>query len=138
MSPVLLYVEDSEDEVFAVRRALGRYDSPVELAHAVDGQAALDWLEDALSRGAPLPHLILLDLNMPGMNGPALLSELRERPALDQVPVVVWTSSSEKAEVRATARLGARAYHVKPESPKAFARRLHAVLDYWLHAVEVA
>lgn len=138
MSPVLLYVEDSEDEVFAVRRALGRYGSPVELAHVVDGQAALDWLEGALSRGAPLPHLILLDLNMPGMNGPALLSELRERPALDQVPVVVWTSSSEKAEVRATARLGARAYHVKPESPKEFARRLHAVLDYWLHAVEVA
>ena len=118
--PVILLVEDNEDDVFLMRRALkgAKLDLPLQVAN--DGQEALDYLggigqfsDRALF---PLPELVLLDLKLPYVHGFEVLSWIGRQPALHNVPVVVLTSSPEERDLQKARDLGAAGYLVKPPS----------------------
>ncbi|HUR59436.1 MAG TPA: response regulator [Opitutaceae bacterium] len=116
--PTLLLVEDNEDDVFLMRRALRAANITLPLQLAQDGQEAIDYL-DGIGQFAdraqyPLPTLILLDLKLPYIPGLQVLTWIRYREGLKDLPVIVLTSSPEDKDRDKAAELGALSYHVKP------------------------
>lgn len=122
MSRVLI-VEDDPDLVALLRRWLERDGHQVE--HAADGAAALEQLA-----WAPLPHLVLLDVMLPKVDGFAVLQKIRAAPRTKGVPVVMISSLSRDRDAARGRELGANDYIVKPLMELDFLKRLeHLIKD---------
>jgi CheY-like chemotaxis protein len=114
MSRPILLIEDNPEDAEMMLRALDRAGVRRDIVHCSSGDEALSWLEGAPEEPHELPALVLLDLNLPGSDGKEILRELRGRPALSMLPVVVITSSRDESDVRACYRLGIQGYVQKP------------------------
>ena len=128
----ILIVDDNPGDVRLTVEALkdGRVQN--RLHTAKDGIEAIDFLR---RRGefadAPLPDLILLDLNMPRMNGWQLLAEVKDDAALKHIPVVILTGSRETADIAKTQNLHADWYVTKPIELEQFGRAVKSIMDFW-------
>jgi CheY-like chemotaxis protein len=111
-----MLVEDDELDVISVRRSLKKLDIPYELFTAFNGIEALEVLRGDAGKDAmePLPDVLLLDLNMPRMNGLELLAAIRGDDRLRNIRVYVLTTSGEESDRTATNRLGVSGYLIKP------------------------
>jgi CheY-like chemotaxis protein len=116
--PIVLLVEDEDNDVFLVRRYLRKMSEPVLLQRAKDGVEAIEYLEGRHKfsdrRLFPLPSLILLDIKMPRKDGFDVLEWFRGQPALHHIPIVMVTSSHIDSDMKKCLELGAKAYLVKP------------------------
>jgi two-component system response regulator len=130
--PVILLVEDSEDDVELTLRALRRSGIQSRVEVARDGVAALDYLQ----RGTPLPSVVLLDLNLPRLSGLEVLERLRAHPRTRLVPVVILTSSRDEADLARGYALGANSYVRKPVDYDAFMDAARQLGQYWLQLNE--
>lgn len=124
----LLLVEDDEVDVLSLERALARLPAAFPIEVARHGEAALEWLR---SENHPLPFLILLDINMPRMNGHEFLSEMRRDPALRTLPVAVLTTSPHEADRDRLYQLGIMAYLVKPTRSEEYVEMLRSLAEFW-------
>ncbi len=125
--PVLL-VEDDTIDAMTVRRAFRDLKVTNPLDHAVNGEEALARLHDETN---DKPCLILLDLNMPKMNGIEFLGIAKRDPALKKIPVVVLTTSSEERDVVESFRLSVAGYIVKPVDYGSFVDAIRTIDLYW-------
>ena len=125
--PVLL-VEDDTIDAMTVRRAFRDLKVTNPLVHVVNGEEALDRLHDETS---DKPCLILLDLNMPKMNGIEFLGIAKTDPALRKIPVVVLTTSSEERDVVESFRLSVAGYIIKPVDYRSFVDAIRTIDMYW-------
>jgi two-component system response regulator len=133
---VVLLVEDNADDEVLTLRAFKKSGIRNHVVVARDGAEALDWL---FARGAygtrsppTLPQLLLLDLNLPKINGLEVLLAVREHPRTKRLPVVLLTSSKEEQDVIAGYDLGANSYVRKPVDFVQFAEAIRALGLYWL------
>ena len=128
-SPVtVLLVEDNpDDEALTVHALRLRTTANVEVAR--DGQEALDYLIDDAK---DVPRLVLLDLELPNINGLEVLRRIRADERTRQVPVVILTSFSTPNDVAAAYRYGANSYVRKPVDFDQFADVIHQLGVYWL------
>lgn len=110
----ILLVEDDELDVISVQRSLRKIDQQYELLTAYNGIEALEMLHNALEKETPLPDVILLDLNMPKMNGVEFLKALRKDDALKHIKVFVMTTSGDESDRKTTEQLGVSGYLIKP------------------------
>ena len=124
MSPerrIILLVEDDEDDVFLMERALSQTRLEVPMRIATNGQEAIDYLSGKGPYGDraahPLPALIFLDLKLPFVNGFQVLEWMRSQPGLSDIQVLVLTSSPEDRDRQRAETLGVKAYLVKPPTP---------------------
>ena len=113
----LLLIEDNPDDVEIVKRLARSSDPAIEVAVSPTGAHALKWLGE---RGGQ-PDLILLDLGLPGMSGTAVLAAIKEHAALQDVPVIVLSGSSNDEDILEGVRLGAHSHIGKPISQADFA-----------------
>lgn len=115
----ILLVDDDEVDVMVTQRALAREAASNPVVVANDGIEALEALRGAAGRAPlPRPFVVLLDLNMPRMNGLEFLAELRRDPALCDAVVFVFTTSDTPSDVRAAFRHHVAGYIVKVGAPK--------------------
>jgi CheY-like chemotaxis protein len=129
----VLLVEDDPDHAELVRRGLEDYGSRLELTHVEDGEAALDFLRRRGPRDAPgRPHLILLDLRLPRIDGLEVLREIKGSPDLSDIPCVVLTTSRAEGDMVKAYRLHANSYLVKPGDYGQFVELIAGVERYWL------
>jgi CheY-like chemotaxis protein len=131
----ILLVEDNPADVKITQRALRESAVPVELIVVRDGQEAVDYLlrqPPHDSGNWRSPDLILLDLNLPGMNGREVLERVRATPALRHVPVVVLTTSRRQEDVQQMYAAGANTYIEKPQDFTRFVQVLQTIQQYWL------
>lgn len=116
----ILLVEDNEDDVFALRRAIKKAGINNPLRVATDGQQAIDFLTAAADPATrtqhPLPFVVLLDLKLPYRDGFEVLEWIRGQPHLSGLTVVMLTGSDERRDHQRASELGARSYLVKPAS----------------------
>ena len=130
-SAVILLVEDDEDDILFLRRAFKRADVKQAIRVARDGQEAIDYLsgkEQFADRGKyPLPCLIILDLKLPRKSGLEVLQWLRRQPELEDMPVVMVTSSGQEQDRNAAHHHGVEAYKVKPVSLDALVLLAHEI-----------
>ncbi|RYE93203.1 MAG: response regulator [Myxococcales bacterium] len=130
----LLLVEDSPDDYEAVARTLKKLNFGGTLEWVEGGEQALEFIDRALANDLP-PVLVLLDLNMPGMDGRAVLRELKSNDRSRAVPVVIYTTSNNPADVAYCYQHFANSYHVKPLGSDALRSSLETVLAYWFELV---
>ncbi|HEX3720459.1 MAG TPA: response regulator [Verrucomicrobiae bacterium] len=111
--PILLLVEDSEDDAFIFRWTFEKSGSDLDVCHVTNGAQAIEYLSKA---GGPegLPRIVLLDLKMPQLNGFDVLSWMKEQTFSCPVPVVVVSGSDQEEDRERARSLGAAAYFVKP------------------------
>lgn len=134
--PHLLLVEDDENDVFFLRRALQSAGATVQLHVATDGRQALDYLhgrngfEDRARY--PLPALVLLDLKVPYVSGLEVLRQIRADPKLRKLIVVVFTSSSLDSDVVQAYEIGANSFLVKPSRLEEQKEVASLIVRYWL------
>ena len=125
--PVLL-VEDDTIDAMTVRRAFRDLKVTNPLVHAVNGEEALAHLANGAN---DKPCLILLDLNMPKMNGIEFLGVAKTDPAMKKIPVVVLTTSSEERDVVESFRLSVAGYIIKPVDYRNFVDAIRTINLYW-------
>jgi CheY-like chemotaxis protein len=128
--PILL-VEDDCVDVMAVQRVLKEFEVRNPLVYAADGEEALAYLR---GKDNEMPCVILMDLNMPKMNGLELLKALRADAEFRDIPAVVVSTSAEKQDVARSLDLGAAAYIVKCFSYHEFRERMKAIQPYLVTA----
>ena len=132
----VLLVEDDPGDVELAKLALAQCAFPCQVTVAVNGKDAMAALRRLPPRAdAPAPDLVLLDLNLPQMNGREVLAQMRVDPALAGIPVVVLTTSDVERDVAACYDLGASGYVTKPVDVDELFRRVHAVAEYWFGTV---
>lgn len=133
---VILLVEDNHMDVELTLDAFREINlrNPVHVVKS--GEAALDYVHgrgDYTDRNNyPLPDLILLDLNLPGISGIDVLRELKSTQIIRRVPVIVLTSSKEESDRAATYDLGVNSFLVKPVQHGGFLTVVQEISDYWL------
>ena len=138
---VLLMADDDPADCLLTEKALRRADITCPLYVVHDGAELLDYLK---RRGdytdpeaAPRPSLILLDLNMPKVNGTEVLEQLRDEPELCRIPVLVLTTSDEERDIASSYALGANAYMVKPSAFDEMVSVAEIVKAHWLETVRL-
>lgn len=128
----VLLVEDNEDDVLITQRGFRQSRFAVNLHHVSNGLECLSFLrkEDGFS-GAPTPDLILLDLNMPVMDGREALSRIVADEELRKLPVVVLTTSSDDRDVLSMYQLRCSSYISKPVEYSKFKDLIESLGSYW-------
>lgn len=129
----MLIAEDDPDDLFLIRRTLHRLRPGLSIAAARDGIELFEYL--GCCNDAELPGLIIIDLNMPRMDGREVLRALRQDPRLCSLPVVVMTTSVEPEDFQRAKSLNAMAVISKPEQFTTMVSILRTLLDAELGAV---
>lgn len=136
MDKDILLVEDNPDDIELTRIAFAQADLESRLDVVRDGAQALDYL---FARGAyadrdpaRLPAIVLLDINLPKLNGREVLQAIRANEATRKLPVVVLTTSTEPFDVDASYQLGANSYIRKPVDFEQFVESVKQIGIYWL------
>ena len=133
---VILIVEDNEDDVELMRISFAKSKLKVDLHHAGDGEECMAFLrKEGKFAGAPTPDLILLDLNMPRMDGREVLTEMSRDQHFCHVPVVILTTSAADSEILSMYKLRCSSYIIKPVDFEKFQRVVQAITDYWFEVV---
>jgi two-component system, response regulator len=125
---MILLVEDNTDDIELTLRAFRKINIPCEVVVAKDGVEALE----LLTSSAALPHIILLDLKLPRLDGLEVLKRLRANPRTRVIPVVMLTSSTEQVDLMESYLNGANSYIRKPVDFTEFLNALQQLGVYWL------
>lgn len=124
----VLLVDDSPADRFLAQEVFATHGLDVHLTTSDSGEAALDSMHH---HHGHLPEVLLLDLNMPGMSGLDVLSEMKRDPELAHIPVVMFTTSQAKTDVEAAYRLQACAYLVKSPDFGVFLQQVESFITFW-------
>jgi two-component system, chemotaxis family, response regulator Rcp1 len=134
----ILLVEDSESDAELTIEALRSARVLNEVHRAIDGVDALEFLRrQGAYAQAPRPDLMLLDLNLPRMNGYELLELIKEEPSLLSIPVVVLTTSHAERDILRGYRLHANCYITKPVNLQDFLDVVQEIGNFWLQVVKL-
>jgi len=132
----ILLVEDNDNDVELTRESFNRSKLAVNLHHVKDGEECMAFLRKQDKYAAmPLPDVILLDLNMPRMDGREVLAEISSDQTLRHLPVVILTTSAEDKEILKMYKLRCSSYIIKPVDFEEFVRVIRAFAEYWLTVV---
>jgi CheY-like chemotaxis protein len=124
----ILLVEDDEVDIMIIQRALKELKIDHEVVYCGDGEEALKYLRGCIKEP---PCFILLDLNMPRMNGFEFLRVAKSDDSLKKIPIIVLTTSKARENITECFALGAAGYVVKPVSYEKFVEALRTLDSYW-------
>ncbi|MDO6470647.1 response regulator [Maribacter sp. 1_MG-2023] len=123
----ILLIEDDLIEVMKLKRTVSKLNLKHSITEAKNGEEALTYLRS----GEKLPDIILLDLNMPRMNGIEFLAILKADELLQYLPTVILTTSENRADLLKCYQAGIAGYVIKPLKYEDYEYKLNAVLEYW-------
>jgi two-component system, chemotaxis family, response regulator Rcp1 len=134
----VLLVEDSAGDVRLMKEVFSKCNSRVRLHVAPDGVEAMAFLRQwGAHQACPRPDLILLDLNLPKMDGREVLHLIKEDEGLKTIPTVVLTTSDATDDIKKVYQLQANCYLTKPVQLDAFERLVQSINDFWLTKVKL-
>ena len=129
----VLLVEDSPGDVRLTREAFREANRAIELHVATDGVEAMAFLrQEGIHANAPRPDFILLDLNLPKMDGREVLAHIKGDDKLKGIPTVILTTSEAEADIVKSYQLQANSYLSKPVQLDAFEALINSINDFWL------
>lgn len=123
----ILLVEDNLIEIMKMKRTLSLLKLKHTLHEAKNGEEALSFLEDR----SHIPDIILLDLNMPKINGIEFLRILKSKDDLKHIPTIILTTSSNQKDLLECYRTGMSGYILKPLKYEEYVKKIEVVLSYW-------
>ncbi|WP_234735460.1 response regulator [Tellurirhabdus bombi] len=131
----ILYIEDNEDDIDVFSRVIKKIDDKISCKIIDRGSEAVEYLTAKgkyASRLAPLPKVVLLDLNLPGYTGFDIIQQLRNEKRTKLLPIIVFSTSDNPKDINRSYELGVNAYIVKPGSYHTSNGLLRRVCDFWL------
>lgn len=132
----LLVAEDSDEDFAVFQRFMKRLDVQNPIYRCADGDEVLDFLyQEGDYQGQseiPRPSVILLDLNLPGLDGRELLKKIKQDESFRKIPIVVFTTSSNPEDVDLCYQRGANGYLIKPVGTPELQKTLQSFVDFWL------
>lgn len=135
----ILLIEDEPADANLVRMAMKESQTHCRVHHVFDGVEALAFLQRKGEKKTqtPCPDLILLDINMPCMNGLEFLAKVKEDEKLTSIPVVVLTTSDAGKDIKASYQMGAAGYITKPVDIDQFIDAMQHLNNYWFALVQL-
>lgn len=134
----VLLVEDNPGDVRLTREAFRDFDKTVRLHVAVDGVDAMAFLRhEGVHVHAPRPDFILLDFNLPKMDGREVLACIKNDEKLKTIPTIILTTSDAEVDVAKSYQLQANCYLVKPVQLDEFENLVRSISDFWLTKVKL-
>ncbi len=134
----LLVAEDSDEDFEVLQLLMQQMDVRNPIYRCTNGDKVLDFLykkgDYENSTTAPRPCVILLDLNLPGTDGRDVLEQLKQDQELKEIPIVVFTTSSNPKDVEFCYQKGANGYLIKPVDSSELEKTVQAFVEYWLEA----
>jgi chemotaxis family two-component system response regulator Rcp1 len=135
----VLLVEDSPGDVRLTREALRAANPAIHLHVASDGVEAMAFLrQEGIHLRAPRPDLILLDLNLPRMDGREVLIQIKQHDVLKTIPTIILTTSDAQADINRSYQLHANCYLSKPVQLEDFENLVKSINDFWLTKAKLA
>lgn len=138
---IILMVDDDPEDVFLTEHAFRKGKLANDFRSVSNGQEMLDYLRNEGEFTDPVahprPHIVLLDINMPVMNGFDALTEVRKDDRISDVPIVIMTTSREHVDISRGYASGASSYIAKPVTPQAMVEVVQAIEDYWMKIVQI-
>jgi CheY-like chemotaxis protein len=130
---VVLLVEDNPGDVRLTKEAFREANRTVSFHVAADGVEAMDFLRQRNAHlGAPRPDLILLDLNLPKLDGREVLAQIKGDDDLKTIPTIILTTSGAEADILRSYQLHANCYLSKPVQLEAFESLVKSINEFWL------
>jgi len=123
----VLMIDDDTIEIMKLNRVVSSMNLDHQITDAKNGEQALNFLEQKDG----LPDIIMLDLNMPKINGIELLTILKAKESLRHIPIIIVTTSSNNKDLLQCYKLGIAGYIIKPLKYKDYVNKIKKVLDYW-------
>ena len=123
----ILFIEDDTIETMKFQRAVSKLDSKHVLIEAKNGEEALEYLKS----GKALPDIIILDLNMPRMNGIEFLGILKKHDKIKYLPTIILTTSENRDDLLECYKIGIAGYIIKPLKYDDYETKIKTVLEYW-------
>ncbi|NML66561.1 response regulator [Hymenobacter sp. RP-2-7] len=139
LRPVLV-VEDNAEDFNALGRAFRKNALQNPVLRCENGDQALEYLQGygrAVGWPATLPAIVMLDLNLPGLDGREVLDVVKRDPRLHAIPVIIFSSSANTRDVEDCYYLGANSYLTKPIEYAALEEKIRLIISYWLDATEL-
>lgn len=127
----IIVADDDEDDRYFIKTAFESFTSQVKLHFAENGVALLQWLEQLHSSNEPFPSLILLDLNMPVMDGKNALGIIKKHPAFKSIPVIIFSTTANKADIANSYDAGANTFITKPSTYQSLEEMMKGIYAYW-------
>lgn len=138
MAIQVLLVEDSPGDVRLTQEAFGEANKSICLHVACDGIEAMAFLKrEGVHGNAPRPAIILLDLNLPMMDGREVLAHIKENESLKTIPTLILTTSVAETDILKSYQLQANCYLSKPMQLDAFEKMVRSINDFWLTRVKL-
>jgi chemotaxis family two-component system response regulator Rcp1 len=138
MTIEVLLVEDSPGDVRLTQEAFREANTTIRLHVACDGVEAMAFLRhEGVHDQAPRPDFILLDLNLPKMDGREVLAHIKADNSLRTIPTVILTTSEEKTDIAKSYQLQANCYLTKPVQLDEFVTLVKSINDFWLTTVKL-
>jgi len=132
----VLLIEDNEGDILLTRKAIGMCNLDTEIHVAKNGREGLEFLYKVKDNAdMPTPDLVLLDLNMPELNGIEVLKEVKKSVELKKIPVIVLTTSTSDTDIIQSYNLNANSYISKPIDFFRFGEAISKLLNYWFNVV---
>jgi CheY-like chemotaxis protein len=133
----ILLVDDNEGDILLTREALEEARIINKISIAYDGIQAIDLLKKSARGAGTMPDLILLDINLPKMNGTEVLSIIKTDPELRRIPVIMLTTSSSEKDILASYNNYANCYITKPVDLDRFMDVVRTIEDFWISIVKL-
>ena len=133
----ILLVDDNEGDILLTREALEEARIINKISIAYDGIQAIDLLKKSARVAGTMPDLILLDINLPKMNGTEVLSIIKNDPDLRRIPVIMLTTSSSEKDILASYDNYANCYITKPVDLDRFMDVVRTIEDFWISIVKL-
>ena len=129
--PYILLIEDNEDDYEATMRSFSKHNFSNPIKWCRTGKKGLEYLEKKLTSQETLPSLILLDLNMPGIDGKKVLRTIKTNQLISHIPIIILTTSNDDKDVSDCYQIGASTYIQKPVTFKGLTDSIGKVKEYW-------
>ena len=132
-SKTILLIEDNDAHAKLTKLAFEAECMGFDLIHILDGKEALKWLEKTKNENIPaLPKFILLDLNLPTLNGIEVLKAIKKDSILSLIPIIILTTSTSNNDIKTCYENKANSYIVKPLSYEEYIKISNMLRDYWI------
>jgi len=133
----VLHVEDNPGDAVLLKQVLKAAGFPVRSNNVGDGESALLYLRQVAPYAqSPKPDVILLDLKLPKKDGLTVLTEIRQNPEWQAIPVIILTSSDSDLDMSWSTRLNATHYVIKPMEPDQFGELVKYLREYWMKSFQ--
>lgn len=136
-APDILLIEDNPGDVMIMKESLKSCDVDFNMHVCSDGEEALKHLMDCLYHKKGIPRLIILDLNLPKVKGKDVLKEIKAKPELKYIPVIILTSSESENDITECYQLGANSFVVKPLSFNLMQQYMQSIESFWFKVVKL-